>query len=56
MCIRDRVKEAIKQQLISEKKTKAMRDWIDGLKDEFDVNYQVGYEPPSTTQSTTTGG
>ena len=53
----DQVKEAIKQQLISEKKTKAMRDWIDGLKDEFDVNYQVGYEPASTqTQTSTNGG
>ena len=53
----DQVKEAIKQQLASEKKTKAMREWIDGLKDEFDVNYQVGYEPPSTqTQTSTSGG
>jgi parvulin-like peptidyl-prolyl isomerase len=52
----DQVKEAIKQQLVSEKKTKAMREWIDGLKDEFDVNYQVGYEPPSTTQTTSTNG
>ncbi len=52
----DQVKEAIKQQLISEKKTKAMRDWIDGLKEDFDVNYQVGYEPPSTTATTSTTG
>ena len=45
------VKEAIKQQLLSEKKTKDMREWIEGLKDEFDVAYQVGYEPPKTTST-----
>ena len=45
------VKEAIKQQLLSEKKTKEMRTWIEGLKDEFDVAYQVGYEPPKTTST-----
>jgi peptidyl-prolyl cis-trans isomerase C len=51
------VKEAIKQQLLSEKKTKEMREWIDGLKDEFDVTYQVGYAPPATnTTSTQTNG
>jgi parvulin-like peptidyl-prolyl isomerase len=51
------VKEAIKQQLLSEQKTKEMRDWIDGLKDEFDVAYQVGYAPPKTdTTSTQTNG
>jgi parvulin-like peptidyl-prolyl isomerase len=47
------VKEAIKQQLLSEKKTKEMREWIEGLKDEFDVAYQVGYEPPKTTSTST---
>jgi parvulin-like peptidyl-prolyl isomerase len=47
------VKEAIKQQLLSEKKTKEMREWIEGLKDEFDVAYQVGYEPPKTQTTTT---
>jgi parvulin-like peptidyl-prolyl isomerase len=51
------VKEAIKQQLLSEKKTKEMREWIEGLKDEFDVAYQVGYAPPKTdTTSTQTNG
>jgi parvulin-like peptidyl-prolyl isomerase len=48
------VKEAIKQQLLSEKKTKEMREWIDGLKEEFDVGYQVGYAPPSTSTTQTT--
>ena len=48
------VKEAIKQQLLSEKKTKEMREWIEGLKDDFDVAYQVGYEPPKTTTGATT--
>ena len=48
------VKEAIKQQLLSEKKTTAMREWIEGLKDEFDVTYQVGYEPPKTDTNATT--
>lgn len=47
------VKEAIKQQLLSEKKTKEMREWIEGLKDEFDVAYQVGYAPPSTNTTST---
>ena len=48
------VKEAIKQQLLSEKKTKEMREWIDGLKEEFDVAYATGYEPPSTSTTQTT--
>jgi parvulin-like peptidyl-prolyl isomerase len=48
------VKEAIKQQLLSEKKTKEMREWIEGLKDEFDVAYQVGYAPPKTDTTSTT--
>jgi parvulin-like peptidyl-prolyl isomerase len=47
------VKEAIKQQLLSEKKTKEMRGWIEGLKDEFDVAYQVGYAPPATNTTST---
>lgn len=47
------VKEAIKQQLLSEKKTTEMREWIEGLKDEFDVAYQVGYEPPKTNTTST---
>jgi parvulin-like peptidyl-prolyl isomerase len=47
------VKEAIKQQLLSEKKTKEMREWIEGLKDEFDVAYQVGYAPPKPTTTST---
>src|SRR5829696_6718860 len=50
-------KEAIKQQLLSEKKTKEMREWIDGLKDDFDIAYQVGYAPPKTdTTATQTNG
>ncbi|MDP9491904.1 MAG: peptidylprolyl isomerase [Actinomycetota bacterium] len=48
------VKEAIKQQLLSEKKTKEMREWIDSLKEEFDVAYATGYEPPSTSTTQTT--
>ncbi len=47
------VKEAIKQQLLSEKKTKEMREWIEGLKKEFDVAYQVGYAPPKTPTTST---
>jgi parvulin-like peptidyl-prolyl isomerase len=49
----EQVKEAIKQQLLSEKKTKTMREWIDGLKNDFNVNYQVGYEPASTQTTQT---
>jgi foldase protein PrsA len=48
------VKEAIRQQLLSEKKTEEMRKWIEDLKEEFDVRYQVGYAPPSTETTQTT--
>jgi parvulin-like peptidyl-prolyl isomerase len=47
------VEEAIKQQILGEKKTKEMRDWIAGLEDEFDVAYQVGYAPPKTNTTST---
>ena len=50
------VEEAIKQQILGEKKTKEMREWIDGLEDEFDVAYQVGYAPPKNTTSTQSDG
>jgi foldase protein PrsA len=47
------VKEAIKQQLLGEQKTTAMREWIEGLEGDFDVAYQVGYEPPKTDTTST---
>lgn len=52
----DQVKEAIKQQLLSTKRSEAMRKWLDDLKKEYEdaVTYQKGYEPPPTTSTGTT--
>jgi parvulin-like peptidyl-prolyl isomerase len=49
------VKEAIRQQLIQEKKNKEMEKWVaDMRKDlEDDTAYQVGYKPTSTDNATT---
>lgn len=44
------VKEAIRQQLLQEKKQTEMTSWVNGIKKDFDsrTTYQVGYEPPET--------
>ena len=44
------VKEAIRQQLLQEKKQTEMTTWVNGIKKDFDsqTTYQVGYEPPET--------
>jgi foldase protein PrsA len=48
------VKEQIRQQLLQEKRQKAISDWSKDLNDEFEdeIAYQVGYAPPATTGTT----
>ena len=48
------VKEQIRQQLLQEKRQKAIADWSKDINDEFDdqIAYQVGYAPPATTATT----
>ncbi len=50
------VKEAIRGQLLQEKKNKAMTQWVDELKADYQdkVAYAVGYSPPPTPTGTTT--
>lgn len=45
------VKEQIRQQLLQEKRQKAIADWTKEVNEEFDgdIAYQVGYSPPATT-------
>jgi parvulin-like peptidyl-prolyl isomerase len=49
------VKEQIRQQLLQERRQKAVSDWTKELNKDFDekIAYQVGYAPPSTNQTTT---
>lgn len=49
------VKEQIRQQLLQEKRQKAIGDWTKELNEDFDdeIAYQVGYAPPATTGTTT---
>ena len=59
------VKDAIKQQLLSQKQNQAMQDWLNGIKKKYckEIGYQTGYEPPpgqdpckqKSTSTTTTG-
>ena len=50
------VKEQIRQQLLQEKRQKAITDWSKETNEEFEdkIAYQVGYAPPATTGNTTT--
>ena len=50
------VKEAIRGQLLQEKKNKAMTEWVDELKADYEdkVSYGVGYSPPATATGSTT--
>jgi foldase protein PrsA len=49
------VKEAIRGQLLQEKKNEAMTEWVDELKAEYEdkVSYAVGYSPPAAATGTT---
>jgi peptidyl-prolyl cis-trans isomerase C len=49
------VKEAIRQQLVQEKKQKKMTEWTEGIKKDFadETTYQVGYSPPETGKTGT---
>lgn len=50
------VKEQIRQQLLQERRRKAITEWTNDVNEEFedDIAYQVGYAPPATTGTTTT--
>ena len=45
------VRDAIRQQLLQEKKQKKMTEWVNGIRKDFadDTTYQVGYAPPKTS-------
>jgi parvulin-like peptidyl-prolyl isomerase len=49
------VKDAIRQQLLQEKKQKEMTEWVNGIKKDFadETTYQVGYAPPETGTTAT---
>jgi foldase protein PrsA len=51
------VKEAIKQQLLQEKKNDAMQKWLKDLDKDYEdkIVYQTGYAPPKTATTATTG-
>jgi parvulin-like peptidyl-prolyl isomerase len=50
------VRPAIRQQLLQQKKTDSMKAWVEETKKEFEkkTTYQVGYEPPASTDATST--
>jgi parvulin-like peptidyl-prolyl isomerase len=50
------VKPAIRQQLLQQEKTNVMKDWVEETQKSFEekTTYQVGYEPPATTNATPT--
>jgi parvulin-like peptidyl-prolyl isomerase len=49
------VKEAIRQQLLQQKKSEAMSKWADDLKKEYasKISYAAGYTPPATSTTST---
>lgn len=50
------VKEAIRQQLLQQKKSTSLQTWLDGVKREYakKVSYATGLAPPTTTTAATT--
>jgi foldase protein PrsA len=50
------VRPAIRQQLLQQKKTDAMKKWVEDTQKNFEekTTYQVGYEPPASTDATST--
>jgi parvulin-like peptidyl-prolyl isomerase len=51
------VKESIRQQLLQQKRTQAIRTWLNGVKREYKskVTYATGLAPATTSTPTTTG-
>ena len=51
------VKESIRAQLLQEKKNKAMADWVEAVKKEYEekTSYQVGFKPPPPVTATGAG-
>jgi len=52
------VKEAIRQQLLTQKRSESLQKWLTGIQGEFakKVKYAAGLAPPATTTSATTTG
>ena len=52
------VKEAIRQQLLQQKRSAALQTWLDGVRKEYEkkVKYATGLAPPQTTTAATTTG
>jgi parvulin-like peptidyl-prolyl isomerase len=50
------VRPAIRQQLLQQEKTNAMKEWVEETQKNFEekTTYQVGYEPPASTNATST--
>jgi parvulin-like peptidyl-prolyl isomerase len=50
------VRPAIRQQLVQQKKTDEMKKWVEDTQKNFEekTTYQVGYEPPASTDATPT--
>jgi parvulin-like peptidyl-prolyl isomerase len=50
------VRPAIRQQLLQQEKTDAMKKWVEETQKNFEekTTYQVGYEPPASTDATPT--
>ena len=51
----NQVKEAIRQQLVQDKKNKEMQSWVEDMQKDLEdeTAYQVGYKPTSTNNATT---
>jgi parvulin-like peptidyl-prolyl isomerase len=49
------VKDAIRQQLLQQRKNDAMTKWVNDTKKDFatKIHYQVGYAPPTTAATST---
>jgi parvulin-like peptidyl-prolyl isomerase len=44
------VKESIRQQVLQQKRTEAMNEWVEETKKDFDVKYAVGFAPPKAPE------
>ncbi|HSL63097.1 MAG TPA: peptidylprolyl isomerase [Gaiellaceae bacterium] len=53
----NQVKDSIRQQLLQTRRNEAMTKWVEETKKDFEekTNYQVGFTPPKTSSTTTTG-